>query len=149
MMDELVIGLVLALCAVLGAGLGVANLVRSQLSDAERVRAMLFEGGPKEYAGIKIVNVSAFPIWMKLLGNVYIEGKTDAVTLQFDATDGAQLPQKIEARSAHLFQIDVRETIARALQKPLFTYAAPHWAPYSQPSVGLSDGVGERWSSCT
>jgi hypothetical protein len=115
--------LVIATCAIIGAGLGIFNLARTYLADSERLRVAVIEGDDQEYPGVEVVNVSPFPITVMQIGTVHPDGQVvDGIRMEPKYANENRLPKRIEARHSHLFRISKRETIARTVSQPRYTF---------------------------
>lgn len=114
---------VVTVCAVAGAGLGVLNLVRAYLTDSERLRVAVIEGGREEHPGVEVVNVSPFPITVTAVRSARVAGQDVLVELDVKY-EAAKLPRRIEARSAHLFPFSMHETMEATLRdyRPRYYY---------------------------
>jgi hypothetical protein len=115
--------LIVSTSAVLGAVLGIFNLARSYLTDAERGSITLVQGDDKEHPGVEVVNRSHFPLTITDLGTVHPDGQVSSVGLNWKFAEVDRLPKRIDARDSHTFRIDMHETIARVVHKPKYTYA--------------------------
>jgi hypothetical protein len=115
--------LIVATCAVVGAGLGVLNLIRSYLADSERVRVAVYSGGQDGYPRIEVVNVSPFPITVTEIRRFVSPGQTPMAGIERENPDNKKMPCRIEARHAQAFTVSMRETIAEQVYKPKYTFA--------------------------
>ncbi len=114
--------LIISTSAIVGALLGVFNLWRSYLADSERLRVSSIEGGQHEHPGIEVVNVSPFPITVLKIGYVAADGQVGEVVIEVIDSRNDPLPKRIDARHAHHFRISMRETIARNVYQPRYTF---------------------------
>jgi len=112
-----------AVAAAIGAVLGVINLVRNYLADAERLRLAVWSGETDGHPRIEVVNVSQFPVTVMTIAHVYPEGQVADVVLETIRGDPDALPARIEARGSRTFSVSRRETIAAQVHKPKYTFA--------------------------
>ena len=108
--------------AVVGAVLGVFNLVHNYLNDSERLRVALINEATSSVVGIEVANWSPFPITVTEIGTVHGEGKAEMVMIDPERGDVDRLPKRIEARDAHRFPISLREANAWRVHPPTYTY---------------------------
>ena len=135
--------LVVSICAVVGAGLGVLNLVRTYLSDSERATVAVWSGGEAQYPNIEVVNRSPFPITVLRIGTVHSDGQVaDAVLFAVSGVSGTSLalPKRIEARDSHEFRISMRETIAMQVHETRYTFVRT-----ALGNVFTSESLLARW----
>jgi hypothetical protein len=129
---------VIAVCAIVGALLGVFNLIRSYLNDSERLSVAVWSGDDDKYPSVEVVNRSPFPVTIVELARVSTEGQVGKVILDYKYPQ--ELPQRIEARDALVFHVDLRETLTQQLSKILYTYART-----ALGSTFTTESVLERW----
>lgn len=113
---------ILSTCAVLGAGLGVYNLVRSLRSDSEQVTVSEIEGDSQSHPAVEIVNRSGFPVTIIEIGTVS-EGTASRIGIERRFSDTDSLPKRIDARDAYRFRLNMHDTISRVVHRPDYTYA--------------------------
>ena len=128
--------LVVAVCAVVGAALGVINFLRSYLADTERVRVVLWHGGSDDFPRIEIINHSVFPITITDVGRVMKDGQNDSAIFSVQGLEPA-LPKRIDARDAYSFRYGARETIYLALRDIEYIYV--------KTALGNIFTAGSRW----
>jgi hypothetical protein len=134
--------IIVSTCAIVGAILGVLNLMRSYLTDSERATLAIYEGDERDavHPGLVVVNRSPFPITIIELGVVLPDGQIGDVGLRHGYIEINALPRRIEARHSHAFIVDLRGTIARQVHKPEYTFA--------RTALGLivtDEGRLQRW----
>jgi hypothetical protein len=106
-----------------GAGLSIFNLLRAHLTDSERGTLAVIGGNDQEHPGVEVVNRSPFPITITELGSVHLDGQVAGLGLNNRFAEVDRLPKRIESRHSHTFHIDMHETIARVVHRPMYTYA--------------------------
>jgi hypothetical protein len=110
--------LIVATCAVVGAGLGVLNLVRTYLADYERLKVAVWGKDQDEGSGVEVINFSRFPVTVVKIGHVYPDGQVVEIAFRIEKV----LPKRVEARDSHTFDISLRETIARQVYEMSYTF---------------------------
>lgn len=115
------LNVIVAICAGIGALLGVINLVRNYLADAERLRVAVWNGDTDGRPRIEIVNVSPFTVSVMAIGRVYSDGQVVDAGIQ-KMPEEEPLPARIGARESRVFPVSLRETIAEKLYKPKYTF---------------------------
>lgn len=99
---------IIAICAVIGAALGIFNFVRAYLNDTERLTIAVWEGD-SEHASIAVINHSHFPVTIVALGRLMGDGHIAKIVL--DHRSPEQMPARIEARDARTFRLSVRDLL--------------------------------------
>lgn len=109
--------------AIVGAILGVVNLVRSYLDDSERLRVALIKDATWSVIGVEVANLSPLACTVTEIKTVHREGKAAEIPV-IDPARGEldQLPKRIEPREAHWFPISLAEANAWRVHHPKYIY---------------------------
>lgn len=97
----------IAVCAVIGAGLGIFNLIRSYLNDSERLKVAVWRGDEERYPNVEVVNCGPFRVTVVELGRVQLNGHVGKVVLDPRVRD--EIPKRIEARDTYSFRVTLHE----------------------------------------
>ena len=110
----------IAVCAVIGAALGLINFLRTYLDEAERVTLGLWQGDG-EHPCVEVVNHSNFAVTIVEIGRLMGDGRVASIALDQRFED--KVPARIPARDARSFRIAVRELLADNVHGVRYCYA--------------------------
>ena len=109
----------LAVCAVLGAALGLFNFLRTYFDEAERLTVSLWQSDGKD-ACVEVLNHSNFAVTVVELGRLMGDGRIARIALDERFED--KVPARIPARDARSFRIAVRELLADSVHGVRYCY---------------------------
>ena len=110
----------LAVCAVVGAALGLLNFLRAYFDDAERLAVSLWQSDGKDPC-VEIVNHSNFAVTVVEIGRLMGDGRIARIALDERFDD--KVPARIPARDTRSFRIAMRELLADNVHGVRYCYA--------------------------